>query len=109
MYDWKMDCEHGISYLPLSHVAAQIIDIYLSAYGGATISFADKEALQGSLINTLKEVNPTKFLGNNIFSSLLLEAHYSLIKNLKSKNMLIYNILNFWFWLLFCKNYLTFI
>ncbi|XP_023339812.1 long-chain-fatty-acid--CoA ligase ACSBG2 isoform X2 [Eurytemora carolleeae] len=63
MYDWKMDCEHGISYLPLSHVAAQIIDIYLSAYGGATISFADKEALQGSLINTLKEVNPTKFLG----------------------------------------------
>ena len=73
MYDWKIDQERGISYLPLSHVAAQLIDIYLSAYGGATISFADKEALQGSLVNTLKEVNPTKFLGivSKLYSTVL--------------------------------------
>ena len=32
----------------------QVIDIYLTAYGGATVWFADNQALQGSLINTLK-------------------------------------------------------
>ena len=40
-----------------------MIDIYLAAYGGATIWFADDKALQGTLINTLKEVRPTRFLG----------------------------------------------
>lgn len=55
--------EEGITYLPLSHVAAQVIDIYLAAYGGATIWFADDKALQGTLINTLVEVRPTRFLG----------------------------------------------
>jgi len=63
VYDWNWDAEHGITYLPLSHVAAQVIDIYLAAYGGATIYFADDKALQGTLINTLKEVRPTRFLG----------------------------------------------
>ena len=85
VYDWRWDMEEGITYLPLSHVAAQVqcfltighytvhcvtidhclqvIDIYLAAYGGATIWFADDKALQGTLINTLKEVRPTRFLG----------------------------------------------
>ena len=31
-----------------------MIDIYLTAYGGATVWFADSMALQGSLVNTLK-------------------------------------------------------
>ncbi|CAG9860307.1 unnamed protein product [Phyllotreta striolata] len=52
-----------VSYLPLSHVAAQIIDIYITITVGATVYFADKDALKGSLINTLQEVQPTKFLG----------------------------------------------
>lgn len=63
VYGWNWDAEHGITYLPLSHVAAQVIDIYLAGYGGATIWFADDKALQGTLINTLKEVRPTRFLG----------------------------------------------
>jgi len=63
MYNWHMDQEVGVSYLPLSHVAAQVIDIYLALFGGASIYFADNMALQGTLINTLKEVKPTKFLG----------------------------------------------
>jgi len=63
VYNWDMDKEWGVSYLPLSHVAAQIIDIYLCAYGGGTIHFADRDALQGTLLNTLKEVQPTRFLG----------------------------------------------
>ena len=36
----------------------QIIDIYLTAYGGATVWFADNQALQGSLIHTLKVGKP---------------------------------------------------
>ncbi|XP_076751867.1 acyl-CoA synthetase bubblegum family member 1 isoform X2 [Xylocopa sonorina] len=52
-----------ISYLPLSHVAAQVVDIYLSLYGGISLYFADKNALKGTLINTMHEVRPTAFLG----------------------------------------------
>ncbi|XP_076262277.1 long-chain-fatty-acid--CoA ligase ACSBG2-like isoform X2 [Rhynchophorus ferrugineus] len=52
-----------VSYLPLSHVAAQTVDIYLAMCGGVAVYFADKNALKGSLINTLQEIRPTKFLG----------------------------------------------
>lgn len=51
-----------ISYLPLSHVAAQIVDIYLTTTCAGTIYFADKNALKGTLVNTLQEVKPTRFL-----------------------------------------------
>lgn len=56
-------CEVLVSYLPLSHVAAQIVDIYIGTTCGATVYFADKNALKGSLVNTLQEVQPTTFLG----------------------------------------------
>lgn len=52
-----------VSYLPLSHVAAQMIDIWLPMrFGGATY-FAQPDALKGSLVNTLREVKPTAFMG----------------------------------------------
>lgn len=56
-------CEKIISYLPLSHVAAQVVDIYIAITIAGTVYFADKDALKGSLINTLQEVQPTYFLG----------------------------------------------
>ena len=59
---WTIDSETCVSYLPLSHIAAQIIDIYLCFFGGATVWFADKSALQGSLVETLREVRPTRFM-----------------------------------------------
>jgi len=55
--------EHGISYLPLSHIAAQILDIYTPLYAGSTIWFARPDALKGSIALTLKKVRPTAFFG----------------------------------------------
>uniref|UniRef100_A0A669EWU2 long-chain-fatty-acid--CoA ligase n=1 Tax=Oreochromis niloticus TaxID=8128 RepID=A0A669EWU2_ORENI len=52
-----------VSYLPLSHVAAQMVDIWVCMGFAGTIYFADPDALKGSLVNTLKEVRPTCFLG----------------------------------------------
>ena len=52
-----------VSYLPLSHVAAQLIDIYVPLTTGICTYFAQPDALKGSLVTTLKEVQPTIFLG----------------------------------------------
>ncbi|XP_023943345.1 very long-chain-fatty-acid--CoA ligase bubblegum isoform X1 [Bicyclus anynana] len=51
-----------ISYLPLSHVAAQVVDIYTTLTNAVAVYFAQPDALKGSLIDTLKEVRPTRFL-----------------------------------------------
>ncbi|XP_006126863.1 long-chain-fatty-acid--CoA ligase ACSBG2 isoform X1 [Pelodiscus sinensis] len=52
-----------ISYLPLSHIAAQMIDIWLPIAFGAQVFFARPDALKGSLVDTLREVRPTAFMG----------------------------------------------
>jgi long-chain-fatty-acid--CoA ligase ACSBG len=52
-----------VSYLPLSHIAGQLADIYLAISVGATCVFADPDALKGSLVVTLKEAQPTLFFG----------------------------------------------
>jgi len=56
-----------ISYLPLSHVAGQLIDIHAPVYCTANMEntcathFADSNALKGSLLATLLAVRPTYF------------------------------------------------
>uniref|UniRef100_A0A8C4IBH4 long-chain-fatty-acid--CoA ligase n=1 Tax=Dicentrarchus labrax TaxID=13489 RepID=A0A8C4IBH4_DICLA len=52
-----------VSYLPLSHVAAQMFDMWMSISFAMTTYFAEPDALKGSLANTLKEARPTCFLG----------------------------------------------
>lgn len=52
-----------VSYLPLSHVAAQMVDIIMTLTFAVTVYFADKDALKGSLVNTLQEAQPTRILG----------------------------------------------
>ncbi|KAM4616213.1 long-chain-fatty-acid--CoA ligase ACSBG2-like [Polymixia lowei] len=52
-----------VSYLPLSHVAAQLNDMWICIKFAGTTYFADPDALKGSLGTTLKEARPTAFLG----------------------------------------------
>uniref|UniRef100_A0A2K5CG84 Long-chain-fatty-acid--CoA ligase ACSBG2 n=1 Tax=Aotus nancymaae TaxID=37293 RepID=A0A2K5CG84_AOTNA len=63
--DLKLTEKHAMvaSYLPLSHIAAQMMDIWVPIKIGALTYFAQPDALKGTLINTLKEVKPTVFLG----------------------------------------------
>lgn len=50
----KKDQMRLVSYLPLSHAAAQFSDILGPLEEGAHLFFADPSALQGSLIQTLQ-------------------------------------------------------
>ncbi|CBZ50155.1 putative very long-chain acyl-CoA synthetase [Neospora caninum Liverpool] len=59
----KIDHTHRlVSFLPLSHVAAQLVDLYMPVTMGCCVYFARPDALQGSLIETVKHVRPTWFL-----------------------------------------------
>lgn len=51
-----------VSFLPLSHIAAQMIDIFAGMILGFTLYYARPDALKGSLVNTLREVQPTIFV-----------------------------------------------
>ena len=52
--------DHMISYLPLSHIAAQMMDIHAQLSTGLTIHFAQPDALKGSLKDTLKACHVTQ-------------------------------------------------
>ncbi|NWI48927.1 ACBG2 ligase, partial [Calyptomena viridis] len=55
--------EQVVSYLPLSHIAAQMTDIWSAMTFGVQVFFAQPDALKGTLVETLREVRPTAFLG----------------------------------------------
>ncbi|XP_060742771.1 long-chain-fatty-acid--CoA ligase ACSBG1 isoform X1 [Tachysurus vachellii] len=55
--------ESIVSYLPLSHIAAQIYDLWTGIQWGELVYFAQPDALKGSLIETLKETNPSSHMG----------------------------------------------
>jgi long-chain-fatty-acid--CoA ligase ACSBG len=54
--------ETVVSFLPLSHVAAQMADMYCPLTVCGVVAFADKDALKGTLVENMKEILPTKFL-----------------------------------------------
>ena len=55
--------ERFVSYLPLNHIAAQMMDIYVPICSIGSVTFADADALKGSLKDTLMDVRPTIFIG----------------------------------------------
>lgn len=55
--------EHMLTYLPLSHIAEQIVSLLSPLKLGTTIYFCDASVLRGSLAQYLQEVRPTSFLG----------------------------------------------
>lgn len=61
--EFQFGKEKFVSFLPLSHVAAQISDIFLPLTLAGTVFFADKDALKGTLVQTLAKARPTLFLG----------------------------------------------
>ena len=60
---FKFGSEILVSYLPLSHVAAQLLDIHGPITLASAVYFAEPDALKGSLLGTLREVRPTIFFG----------------------------------------------
>ncbi|KAG1708852.1 hypothetical protein DVH05_022486 [Phytophthora capsici] len=57
------DAKRTVSYLPLSHAAAQMLDIHLPLAIGSEVYFAGPDALRGGLLGTLQEVRPNFFFG----------------------------------------------
>lgn len=55
--------ERVVTYLPLSHIAAQVFDIAINLKFASQLYFARPDALQGSLVETLQHARPTMFLG----------------------------------------------
>lgn len=51
-----------VSFLPCSHIAANTIDIVGALINGIQISFADPDALKGTLGKSMKEVKPSVFV-----------------------------------------------
>ena len=47
-----------LSLLPLSHVAAQLVDLIIAIRGGANLFFTDPSALQGNLVKFLQACKP---------------------------------------------------
>lgn len=63
LFELGLGCERIVSYLPLSHIAGQMIDIHAPMFIGGCTYFAQPDALKGSLTATLKDVRPTLFFG----------------------------------------------
>ncbi|KAG8576396.1 hypothetical protein GDO81_009845 [Engystomops pustulosus] len=55
--------ESIVSYLPLSHIAAQIYDLWTGIKWGEHVYFAKPDALKGTLVETLQETQPTAHMG----------------------------------------------
>ncbi|XP_070619673.1 long-chain-fatty-acid--CoA ligase ACSBG1 [Erythrolamprus reginae] len=55
--------EKIVSYLPLSHIAGQMYDLWTGIKWGEEVYFAQPDALKGSLVEVLREALPTSHMG----------------------------------------------
>ena len=79
--------ERFVSYLPLSHVAANIMDIFMATQCLGTVYFANRDALKGTLVSTLKEALPTVFFGVPRVWEKVQEKMIQVIKKKKTENI----------------------
>ncbi|CAK9293851.1 unnamed protein product [Gordionus sp. m RMFG-2023] len=63
MIKYRVCEEILLSYLPLGHVAAQIVDIYLLMDTANTLYFAHPDVYKGTIVKYLQQVRPTLFVG----------------------------------------------
>ena len=54
MEHYKWNREVLMSYLPMSHIAACMIDCFQAMYVASEVHFADKDALKGTLVRKFK-------------------------------------------------------
>ncbi len=52
-----------VSYLPLSHIAALLLDVHGPVYIGCEVYFAQPDVMKGSLTQSLRAAQPTWFFG----------------------------------------------
>lgn len=79
-----------LSYLPLSHIAAQMLDIHAPIQAGAVVYFATVQALKGALPFFLQKVEPTIFFGvprvwGKVMEAIKAKAAAAPAKGLKKK------------------------
>uniref|UniRef100_A0A8C6VTW0 Long-chain-fatty-acid--CoA ligase ACSBG1 n=1 Tax=Naja naja TaxID=35670 RepID=A0A8C6VTW0_NAJNA len=55
--------EKIVSYLPLSHIAGQMCDLWTGIKWGEEVYFAQPDALKGGLVEVLREALPTSQMG----------------------------------------------
>ena len=91
LVDLQENDERFITYLPLSHIAAQIVDIYTPLHLGITVYFAQPDALKGSLQKTLQEVRPTYFFAVPRVYEKMQDKIMSVVKSLTGKKLALFN------------------
>ena len=63
LFNWQYGKESVLSYLPQSHIAGMMMDMFMIMAKGGVCYFADKNALKGTLIENFKEYQPTRVMG----------------------------------------------
>jgi len=80
--------ERFVSYLPLNHIAAQMMDIYIPICTLGSVWFADKDALKSTLVNTLKDARPTIFVGvPRVWEKMVEKINEKVQSNFISRNL----------------------
>ena len=98
---FKIGSESLVSFLPLSHVAAQMLDMYIPLIHAATVYFAQPDALKASPISHTRcsHLNILYFVSFTRFSHLHI-AFCILYRTITSCNCILHSVYYIPYWLL---------
>ena len=88
-YSW--DQERFLSYLPLSHIAGIMQDIFIAIYAANEVHFADKEVLKSTLSAVDKKIGKI-FLLSKIKDTLVSITFDKVIDTRVSLSKIIFNL-----------------